>query len=193
MSLPDGAQRIPLWLTNWRSPVSRSIMALRVLVRSRRYASGGISARRRAIVASNFGRTSGRVHGQSAMQIAHPAASAKYGMHLSKSTYQRSTPRTICLSSAMAPGGHALVQTWQVLQNSSAPKRSSAVATRGMSVVTPARRTPDPNWRLINEPCLPSSPKPEAIAGGIRSRALAEGPGYALALYPRERIQLARA
>src|ERR1700722_16109753 len=93
----------------------------------------------------------------------------------------------------MAPGGHSLVQIWQVAQNSSPPKRSGAVATNGMSVVTPARRTPDPNWRLINEPCLPSSPKPEAIAGGIRSKALAEGPGYAVELYPWERIQLARA
>src|SRR5271163_3951676 len=93
----------------------------------------------------------------------------------------------------MAPGGHALVQTWQVEQNSSAPKRSGAVAMSGISVVTPARRTPDPKCRLINEPCLPSSPKPAAMAGGMRSKALAEGPGYALALYPWERIQLARA
>src|SRR3984957_2816974 len=114
-------------------------------------------------------------------------------MHLSKSTYQRSTPRTICLCSTMAPGEHALVQTWHVVQNSSAPKRGGTVAPSGMSVVTPARRTPDAKFRLINEPCLPSSPRPESIAGGIRSRASAEGPGYALALYPWERIQLARA
>lgn len=51
---------------------------------------------RRAIVASNLGQTSGRVHGQVAMQIPHEAFSAKKGMHLSKSTYHRSTPRTIC-------------------------------------------------------------------------------------------------
>jgi hypothetical protein len=118
------------------------------------------------------------------MQIPHDADSAKYGMHLSKSTYQRSTPRTSCFCSLIAPGGHACVQTWQVLQNSSAPKQSGAVTTRGISVVTPARRTPDPKCRLINEPCLPSSPRPEAMAGGIRSRASAEGPGYAPALYP---------
>ncbi len=74
------------------------------------------------------------------------------------------------------------MQTWHVMQNSSAPKRSGAVATSGMSVVTPARRNPDPNCRLINEPCLPSSPKPEAMAGRMRSRAFAAGPGYALAL-----------
>ena len=133
------------------------------------------------MVASSFGRTLGRVHGHTAMQIPHDADSAKYGMHLSKSTYQRSTPRTICLSAVIALGGHAWVQTWQVAQNSSAPKRSGAVATSGMSVVTPARRTPDPKRRLINEPCLPNSPKPEATAGGISSRASAEGPGYALA------------
>jgi hypothetical protein len=71
-----------------------------------------------------------------------------------------------CLCSVIAPGGQALVQTWQVWQNSSAPKRSGAVATSGMSVVTPVRRTPEPNLRLIKEPCLPSSPRPEAIAGG---------------------------
>src|SRR6202041_2190884 len=145
------------------------------------------------MVARSFGRTLGRVQGHSAIQMPHDAASAKNGMHLSKSTYQRSTPRTICLCSVIAPGGHALVQTWQVEQNSSAPKRSGVVATRGMSVVTPARRTPDPNCRLINDPCLPSSPNPDAMAGGIRRSALAEGPGYALALYPCERIQLARA
>src|SRR5579859_3414662 len=111
-------------------------------------------------------------------------------MHLSKSTYQRSTPRTICFCSEIAPGGHSLVHTLQDLQNSSLPKRSGAVATRGMFVVTPARRTPAPNCLLIMEPCFPSSPRPEAIAGGIRSRAPADGPGYALALYPCDRIQL---
>src|ERR1700691_6671948 len=126
------------------------------------------------MVASSFGRTLGRVHGHTAMQIPHEADSAKYGMHLSKSAYQRSTPRTICLSAVIALGGHAWVQTWQVAQNSSAPKRSGAVATSGMSVVTPARRTPDPRCQLINEPCLPSSPRPLAIAGGIRTRALAD-------------------
>src|ERR1700691_3494986 len=145
------------------------------------------------MVARSFGRTLGRVQGHSAIQMPHDAASAKNGMHLSKSTYQRSTPRTICFCSTIAPGGHALVQTWQVEQNSSAPKRSGEVATKGMSVVTPARRTPDPNLRLINEPCLPSSPRPEAMAGGIRTSAPAIGPGKGLALYPCERIQLASA
>ena len=157
------------------------------------HALSGVRPRRPAIVASSFGRACGRVHGHSAMQIPHDADSAKYGMHLSKSTYQRSTPRTICFCSVIAPGGHEFVHTWHVLQNSSAPNRSGAVAIKGMSVVTPARRTPDPNRRLINDPCLPSSPSPEAMAGGIRSKALAEGPGYALALYPRDRIQFARA
>jgi hypothetical protein len=37
----------------------------------------------------------------------------------------RFTPRTICFCSEMAPGGQALVQTWQFLQNSSAPKGSA--------------------------------------------------------------------
>ena len=43
---------------------------------------------RRAIVARSFGRTF-LVHGHSAMQMPHNAASAKYGMYLAKSTYQR--------------------------------------------------------------------------------------------------------
>src|ERR1700691_5725711 len=129
------------------------------------------------MVARSFGRTIGRVQGHSEIQMPHDAASAKNGMHLSKSTYQRSTPRTICLCSVIAPGGHALVQTWHVEQNSSAPKRSGAVGTSGMSVVTPARRTPDPKLRLISDPCLPSSPRPDAMAGGIRTRAFADGPG----------------
>ena len=76
------------------------------------------------MVASSLGRALGRVQGHSAMQMAHPARSVKAGMHLSKSTNQRSTPRTICFCSAMAPGGQALVHTWQFLQNSSAPKIS---------------------------------------------------------------------
>src|SRR3984957_611480 len=103
------------------------------------------------MVASSFVLTLGRVHGHSAIQIPHEAASAKNGMHLSKSTYQRSTPRTICFCGAIAAGGHALEQIWQVAQNSSAPKRSGVSATKGMSVVTPARRTPAPKWRLMRD------------------------------------------
>ena len=133
--------------------------------------------RRRAMVDSSFGLAVGFVQGHSAIQIPQDAASAKNGMHLSKSTYQRSTPRTICFCSLIAPGGQALVQTWQVMQNSSAPKRSGFVATSGISVVTPARRNPAPYCRLISEPCLPNSPNPEAMAGGIKSNALADGPG----------------
>ena len=47
---------------------------------------------------TKFMPTSGRDKGYSTKQMAQPEFSAKYGMHLSKSTYQRSTPRTICLS-----------------------------------------------------------------------------------------------
>ena len=78
------------------------------------------------------------------------------------SPYQRSMPRTSCFCSEIAPGGQALVQTWHVLQNSSLPKRSGAIATKGMSVVTPARRTPAPNFLLMMEPCFQSSSIPEA-------------------------------
>jgi hypothetical protein len=77
---------------------------------------------------------------------------------------------------------YALSATWKAMQNSSAPKRSAGVPTNGMSMVTPASRNPDPKCRLINEPCLPKFPKPEAMAGGMRRRAFATGPGYALAL-----------
>src|SRR5689334_6658339 len=100
-------------------------------------AQASVLARRLAIFASKFGRTCGRVHGHTAMQMPHDASSTKYGMHLSKSTYQRSTPRTICFASEMAPGGQALVQTWHAVQNSSAPNVSGAVETSGIVVVTP--------------------------------------------------------
>ena len=56
--------------------------------------------------------------------------STKYGMHLSKSTYQRSTPRTICFFSMIAPGGQAFVHTWQVLQKSSAPNSMGGIYIR---------------------------------------------------------------
>ena len=65
----------------------------------------------------------------------------------------------------------------RLLQNSSAPNFSGDPATNGMSVVTAASLTPEPKCRLIRDPCLPSSPSPAAIAGGINSSALAEGPG----------------
>ena len=69
------------------------------------YASGFLGeASLRAMVERSFGRMSGRVHGQTAIQIPHDADSAKYGMHLSKSTYQRSMPRTICFTGEIAPG-----------------------------------------------------------------------------------------
>jgi hypothetical protein len=69
---------------------------------------------------------------------------------------QRSTPRTNCLFSTMAPGGQARVQNLTGRTEFVRTNRSGAVATSGMSVVTPARRTPAPNCLLINEPCLPS-------------------------------------
>ena len=67
-----------------------------------------------AILESSFGRAPGLVHGQVAMQIPQDAASAKYGMHLSKSTYQRSTPRTVCFCGWIAAGGQARVHAWQL-------------------------------------------------------------------------------
>ena len=85
------------------------------------------------------------------------------------------------------------MHAWQSLQKSSAPKRIGAVATSGMSVVTPAKRTPAPNCGLIRDPCLPSSPKPDAMVGGMSRSASAIGPGYACARYPCERIQFASA
>ena len=65
-----------------------------------------------------------RLHGQTAMQMPQPWVSLKYGMHLSKSTYQRSTPRTHSRSREIASGGQASVQTWQLVQKSSAPNTS---------------------------------------------------------------------
>ena len=155
---------------------SASTRSFHVCQAAHRDGESGYSIRR-AIVDSSFGRTVGRVHGHSAMQIPHDAASAKYGMHLSKFTYQRSIPRTNCFFSPIASGGQALVQTWHVEQKSSAPNRIGAAETSGMSVVTAARRTPAPNFGLISEPCLPSSPSPAARAGGISTSAPADGPG----------------
>ena len=56
------------------------------------------------------------------MQMPQEAASAKYGMHLSKSTYHRFSPRTNCFSGRMAEGGHAFVQIWQTLTELIRPK-----------------------------------------------------------------------
>jgi hypothetical protein len=83
-----GTRPIPIWLC-WDTEPGPRTYSLRL--------------NRRAMVANSLGRTLGRVHGHTAMQIPHEADSAKYGMHLSKSTYQRSTPRTICLSAVIAP------------------------------------------------------------------------------------------
>ena len=44
------------------------------------------------------------------MQIAQPAFSAKYGTHLSKSTYHFVTPRTSVFSLDIARGGQSLTQ-----------------------------------------------------------------------------------
>ena len=65
----------------------------------------GREVRRRSIVSEMLSARPGLVHGQTAMQMAQPWCSAKKGMHLSKSTYHFSTPRTICFSCWIAPGG----------------------------------------------------------------------------------------
>ena len=66
----------------------------------------------RAILASIFfdklGATPGWLHGQVDRHNAQPWFSSITEMHLSKSTYQRSTPRTSCFSLEMAPGGQSV-------------------------------------------------------------------------------------
>ena len=112
------------------------------------------------------------------MHIPHPCVSLKYGMHLSKSTYHFSIPRTEFFSRLMASGGHAVVQIWQFVQKSSAPNTSGASVVSGMSVNTPASRKDDPNCQLMIEPCLPSSPMPASMAAGISNIGPAAGPPW---------------
>ena len=110
--------------------------------------------------------TPGRDQGHSTIQMAQPEFSAKYGMHLSKSTHQRSTPRTICLSGSMAMGGHASSQMRHLEQNSSIPNSRFSVLAKGAFGRTAGNRKEDPNSGLIKDPCLPNSSKPHSNAGG---------------------------
>ena len=122
---------------------------------------------RRASLAANVNPTPGRLHGQTAMQMAQPCVWLKNGRQRSKSTYHFSTPRTICLVDAMASGGHAFSQILQFVQKESTSKLRCGVGAKGASVKTPESLKDEPNSGFITEPCLPSSPKPHAIAGGI--------------------------
>jgi hypothetical protein len=65
---------------------------------------------RLSIFCESFEARPGVDHGHFAIQIAHPKASPNVGMHLSKSTNHLLTPRTICFSEKIAPGGHAFTQ-----------------------------------------------------------------------------------
>ena len=93
-------------------------------------------ANRLANFFARFIPTFGRDQGHSAMQIAQPELSAKYGIHLSKSTYQRSTPRIIVLIGSIAIGGHASSQIRQLEQNLSIPNSLLGVFANGASVRT---------------------------------------------------------
>jgi len=77
-----------------------------------------------AMAASSFGRTFGGVHGHTAKADPARCRFSEVWDALSKTTYQSSAPRNFCLCSATRPGRHAFVETWQVMQNSSPPKRS---------------------------------------------------------------------
>ena len=131
---------------------------------------------RRNIFSARRGAVPGRLQGHTAIQIPQPWVSLKYGMHLSKSTYHFSTPRTSCLSLLIADAGHALMQTWQRVQNSFAPNSVASSATNGISVTTADNRNDEPYRRLIMLPCLPSSPNPQARAAGVAVIEPAQGP-----------------
>ena len=73
------------------------------------------------------------------------------------------------------------MQIWRVAQNSSAPKRSGAVATSGMSVVNTSKTHCRSEVPTDHRAMLASS-RPDAIAGGISNNASAMGPGKARAL-----------
>ncbi len=72
------------------------------------------------------------------MQIAQPPVSAKYGTHLSKSTYHFLAPRTIAFSSLIAPGGQSIVQRRHVRHTSSTPASTGCPTASGKSVATVA-------------------------------------------------------
>ena len=115
---------------------------------------------RRASFSARFIPTPGRDHGHTAMQMAQPDVSAKKGIHLSKSTDQRVSPRISFFSGMIASGGQASSQTRQFIQKSSMPCVALLVSSKGASVSTAPSRKAEPNSGLISEPCLPSSPKP---------------------------------
>lgn len=147
----------------------------------------------------------GREKGQTARQIAQPRFSLKYGRHLSKSTYQRRSPRTICLSWTIASGGHASAQTRQLAQKSSPPKTSGRSTRSGTSVRTQASRKFAPSSRWMSEPCLgprgpgtrtrgasarrPRHPRPARARSAWRRRSTAQESAPAA---PRRRARAAR-
>jgi hypothetical protein len=137
-------------------------------VRRRARLTASLSTRRLPI--------SGRLNGHAARQMAQLRFSLKYGRHLSKSTYQRCSPRISVFSGEMASGGHASEHSRQLAQNASAPKSSGPSSSSGTDVRTHARRKFEPRRRWIIDPCLPSSPRPAARAAGINRNEPAMGP-----------------
>jgi hypothetical protein len=71
------------------------------------------------------------------------------------------------LVEAIASGGQAFSQILQFVQKESTSKVRSGVGANGVSVNTAESRNDEPNSEFITDPCLPSSPNPLAIAGGI--------------------------
>src|SRR5271170_2480566 len=109
--------------------------------------SRSLARMRLASFPTRFDPTPGLLNGQTARQIAQLSASLKYGRHLSKSTYQRRSPRTRVFSWKIASGGHASEQTRQLTQKSAAPKSLRPSATSGALVSTQASRKFEPNLR----------------------------------------------
>ncbi len=139
---------------------------------------------RRASLAARLRPTPGRDQGQTAMQIAQPCVWLKNGRHLSKSTYHFSTPRTVFFLADRASGGQASSQIRQLWQKSSTPCARAVVVAKGASVRTAESLNEAPNSGLMIEPCFPSSPKPQARAGGIIAKAPVMGPVTASASQP---------
>ena len=134
----------------------------------------------------------GPSRGHTAKQIPHDAVSAKHGMHLSKSAYHRSTPRTICLFSVIAPGGTCARADLASLAEIVCAKGLRADATGSMSVVMLQAHTR--SELPGNQRAMLAEFSQAGIDGrGIVAQASAPGPSYGLALYPCKQIQLARA
>ena len=95
--------------------------------------------------------------------------------HFSAHVVQRRTPfklETLYASRDGSPegialGGQALLQRWQISQNSLTPNRFGSLIMSGISVKIFPNRRRGPYSSVISKLCRPTSPKPACTASGI--------------------------